>query len=187
MSNVSERTGAGLRVPAQRMAEGETVVRGRVAPYVWALTRVMLGFVFLWAFLDKLFGWGKATPAAKAWIHGGSPTTGFLKGVEGPFAGFFNGFAGQAWADWLFMIGLAGIGIALVIGVGMRAAALFGSILLVMMWMASLPITTNPFIDDHLVYAVVLIGLAASYAGDTFGLGRWWAGTSLVKRAPYLR
>ncbi|WP_318272177.1 hypothetical protein [Microbispora triticiradicis] len=51
------------------------------ARYVWAAARVAVGWVFLWAFLDKLFGWGFATPAAKAWINGGSPTTGFLKAL----------------------------------------------------------------------------------------------------------
>ena len=40
--------------------------------------RVLLGFEFLWAFLDKTFGLGYATPSARAWINGGSPTKGFL-------------------------------------------------------------------------------------------------------------
>jgi hypothetical protein len=39
-----------------------------------AILRVLLGVEFLWAFLDKTFGLGYATPAARAWIHGGSPT-----------------------------------------------------------------------------------------------------------------
>ncbi|MEV0316802.1 hypothetical protein AB0H91_55075, partial [Nonomuraea fuscirosea] len=43
------------------------------AGYVWALARISFGWIFLWAFLDKTFGWGFATPAAKAWINGGSP------------------------------------------------------------------------------------------------------------------
>ena len=54
-----------------------------------------MGFIFLWAFLDKTFGLGVATPADKAWIAGGSPTTGFLSNaVQGPFATFFNSLAG---------------------------------------------------------------------------------------------
>ena len=86
--------------------------KSRVAPVVWAVTRLGLGFIFLWAFVDKLFGLGFATPTERAWVNGGSPTTGFLSGVEGPFADFFTPMAGQAWADWLFMAGLAGIGVA---------------------------------------------------------------------------
>ena len=41
--------------------------------------RLSLGWVFLWAFLDKLFGFGHETTSKQAWIHGGSPTLGFLK------------------------------------------------------------------------------------------------------------
>ena len=77
-----------------------------------ALARLSIGFVFLWAFVDKLFGFGFATPSERAWINGGSPTSGFLSVVEGPFKGFFNGMAGYAWADWLIMVGLSGIGVA---------------------------------------------------------------------------
>ena len=51
-----------------------------------ALLRVAVGFIFLWAFLDKFFGLGYATAADKGWIDGGSPTKGFLSGVKvGPF------------------------------------------------------------------------------------------------------
>ena len=162
-------------------------VRPDPARYVWAIARFALGWVFLWAFLDKMFGWGFATPAAKAWINGGSPTTGFLKGAEGTFAGLFNGLAGQAWVDWLFMMGLLGIGAALILGVGLRITAGAGGLLLLMMWAAELPLTTNPFMDEHIVYAIILIGLALTGAGQTLGLGKVWAATPLVRRYPILK
>src|SRR4051794_41579561 len=96
--------------------------------YVLAGLRLALGWIFLWAFLDKLFGLGHETPSAGAWINGGSPTKGFLgKAVSGPFESFYHGFAGAAWADWLFMLALAGIGIALILGVGMRIAPTAGT------------------------------------------------------------
>ncbi|MEU8252599.1 hypothetical protein, partial [Nonomuraea sp. NPDC048916] len=123
-------------------------------------------------FLDKTFGWGFATPANRAWIEGGSPTTGFLKGTgENALGGFFSSLAGQAWVDWLFMLGLLGIGTALILGVGLRIAAVTGSLLMVMMWAAALPLTTNPFMDDHIIYAIVMVGLALAGAGTTLGLG----------------
>ncbi len=122
-----------------------------------------------------------------AWINGGSPTMGFLSNVTGPFKGVFEPMAGAAWADWLFMIGLLAIGTALMLGIGMRIAAASGALLLVFMWMASLPLDNNPFMDDHLVYAMVLIGLAVVHAGDTLGLGRLWARTEWVRRNPVLR
>ncbi|MEJ7585043.1 MAG: hypothetical protein WKF43_13410 [Acidimicrobiales bacterium] len=154
--------------------------------------------MFLWAFFDKLLALGYATGVDRetgaldrfgdaAWINGGSPTQGFLSGVTGPFKGVFEPMAGAAWADWLFMIGLLAIGVALILGIGMRIAAASGALLLVFMWMASLPLDNNPFMDYHLVYAVVLIGLAIAHAGDTLGMGRQWARTDLVHRYPVLR
>ncbi|MFD0630868.1 hypothetical protein [Catenulispora yoronensis] len=154
--------------------------------WLWALVRALLGWTFVWAFLDKLFGLGKATPTSKAWIHGGSPTTAYLTNVKGPFQGFFHGLAGQAWADWLFMIGLAGIGVGLVLGIVMRVTAVCGALLLVFMWMASLPISSNPFLDDHLIDALVVLGIGFTTLGWQFGLGRWWSGTPLVQRYPWL-
>lgn len=167
--------------------ELEDLGKRAVAPAVWAVTRLGLGFIFLWAFVDKLFGLGFATPSARAWINGGSPTAGYLRGVKGPFADVFHTIAGQAWADGLFMAGLLGIGVALMLGIGMRLAAASGALLLVFMYAASLPLQNNPFVDDHLIYAVVLVGLAAVKAGDTFGLGRAWRGIPLVQRNRWLQ
>src|SRR5918995_1809560 len=150
----------------------DTADRGRFyAGYVWAITRLSLGWVFLWAFLDKTFGLGNETASEAAWVNGGSPTEGFLA----------NAPAG------LFMIGLAGIGVALFLGIGIRIAAAAGALLLVLMWTAVLPPDNNPFMDDHLIYALVLVGLALINAGDVLGFGRWWSKTELVRRYPILR
>ena len=51
------------------------------------------------------------------------------------------------------MLGLLGIGVALILGIGMRVAAVAGALLLVLMWTAVLPPENNPFMDDHLIYA----------------------------------
>jgi thiosulfate dehydrogenase (quinone) large subunit len=156
--------------------------------YVAAAIRLSLGWVFLWAFLDKLFGLGHETKSAQAWIHGGSPTFGFLKkGAVGPFADFYHGIAGATWADWLFMLGLAGIGVALVLGIAMRIAAASGALMLVLMWTVVLPPANNPFMDDHIVYALVLILLAAMGAGRFVGLGALWERLAIVRRFPFLR
>lgn len=154
--------------------------------YALAIARVLLGFTFLWAFFDKLFGLGFATPAARAWVNGGSPTTGFLKGVEGPFADLFNSLSGQAWADWLFMLGLLGIGVAFLFGIAVRIGATAGVILLLLMWMASLPLSNNPFLDDHIVYAVVMVALCFGLSEQKWSLGRWWRNLSFVKKNSWL-
>jgi len=185
----SIRAGAGLSTRTARHAAAEysTVREHAVGEMLFGLARAAIGFIFLWAFLDKLFGLGKATPSAKAWINGGSPTTGYLSGVEGPFAGFFNGMAGKAWADWLFMIGLAGLGLALILGIGMWVAAVAGPLLLLFMWMASLPIASNPFLDEHLIYAVVILAVAFSGEGLRYGLAPWWRRLPLVQKWAWLQ
>ncbi|HWS31153.1 MAG TPA: hypothetical protein VN408_00265 [Actinoplanes sp.] len=163
---------------------------GTAAPatrYLLAGLRLALGWIFLWAFLDKLFGLGRSTPAANAWLDGGSPTAGFLgKAASGPFAGVYHSMAGNAVVDVVFMTALLGIGVALILGIGMRIAAASGGLLTVLMWTAVLPPATNPFMDDHLVYAAVLVLLALLGAGTTWGLGRRWAATSLVRRNTWL-
>jgi thiosulfate dehydrogenase (quinone) large subunit len=185
------------RPSAERERAAGTVITTGAAKFL-AVFRVAVGFVFLWAFLDKTFGFGYATPAARAWINGGSPTKGFLGRVAvGPLESTFHSWAGAAWADWLFMAGLLGIGIALVLGVGLRIAAAGGTVMMLLMWAAEWPLarftsagepsmSTNPIVDYHIVYALVLIALALTYAGHTWGLGRQWAKLPLVRRNPWL-
>jgi thiosulfate dehydrogenase (quinone) large subunit len=163
-----------------------------------AIVRVVVGVEFLWAFLDKAFGLGYATPSARAWINGGSPTKGFLSRVAvGPLEGTFHAIAGAAWADWLFMAGLLGIGIALIFGIGLRAAAVSGTVMMGLMWAAEWPLarftstgeptmSTNPIVDYHIIYALALIALALTYAGHTWGLGKLWARLPFVQRQRWL-
>ncbi|MEV4139608.1 hypothetical protein AB0J72_46525 [Dactylosporangium sp. NPDC049742] len=170
----------------------------KTAAKALAVLRIGTGFVFLWAFLDKTFGLGYATPSAKAWINGGSPTKGFLSSVDvGPLQSAFHAMAGTWWANWLFMLGMLGVGLALIAGIGLRVAAAAGALIMSMMWLAEFPIaqhtaagaasgSTNPFADYHLVYAVVLVVLAAAYAGHTWGLGRLWAKLPFVQRNRWL-
>ena len=166
----------------------EETPRHRAYRFTLAVTRLALGWMFVWAFLDKLFGLGHETLSKAAWINGGSPTNGFLAHApKGPFASFYNSIAGAAWADWLFMAALAGIGIALMLGVTMRIAAASGAALLVMMWSAVLPPANNPFMDDHLIYALVLGVLALTAAGKTLGFGRRWERIALVTRHGFLK
>lgn len=167
--------------------------------YVLAGVRLITGFVFLWAFLDKTFGFSYATPGNGAWIDGGSPTEGFLGGVAvGPMEDTFHSWAGDAWADWLFMLGLLGIGLALVLGVALRFAAVATTVMMTLMWVAEWPpakhlsdgspsMSTNPLVDYHVIYAVVAVALAVTYAGNTWGLGRAWAKLPFVRDNRWLR
>jgi thiosulfate dehydrogenase [quinone] large subunit len=77
--------------------------------------------------------------------------------------------------------------VALMLGVATRLAAAAGSLLLILMWTAVLPPENNIFLDDHLVYALVLAVLALTNAGHTLGLGAMWDKLPIVRRNAILR
>lgn len=153
-----------------------------------AIIRIALGWIFFWAFLDKLFGLGFTTGADKSWLAGSSPTAGFLSfGTSGPFAELFQSLAGMVWVDWLFMLGLCLIGCALMLGIGMRIAAVSGSVMLLLMYTAAfMPPEHNPLIDDHIMYTLILLTLPHLSAGDYWGLGKKWKALRLVRKHPWL-
>jgi thiosulfate dehydrogenase [quinone] large subunit len=194
MSAVQHDTGTDV------LFEQDVVTHG-IARRALAALRIGFGVTFLWAFFDKLLALGYATGknpetgvvdrfGPDAWINDGSPTFGFLSfGVseDNWFHGFFTDIAGDTWTNWLFMLGLAGIGFALLFGVGIRIAGATGALLYLLMWVASFPLENNPVVDDHLLGAVTVIVLAVTLAGDTWGFGKAWAKTNLVRRFPVLR
>jgi len=153
-----------------------------------AILRYTMSLQFLWAFFDKLFGLGFSTAPENAWIRFGSPTFGFLaKGATGPLTSIYNAIGGKVVIDWLFMLALLFIGLALLLGVGMKIATISGSALMFLMWSAALPKPNNFFqIDQHLIYILVLLVLLFTKADQYAGLGRIWKNTKLVKRAPGL-
>lgn len=183
------------------MAKAKTKLKAKSSEGLWyslALARIGLGFVFLWAFFDKLFGLGFATcrdpktdvvstMCEKAWINGGSPTDGFLKfAAKGPFADLYSNLVGNQIVAFLFMAGLLLIGVTLVLGIGVKIAAISGSLMLLMMWSAVLPPENNPVIDDHIIYIFTLMAIKHANDNQRLGLGSWWAKQSLVKQYPVL-
>ncbi|MFL6117841.1 MAG: hypothetical protein ACJ786_41785 [Catenulispora sp.] len=159
-----------------------------------AALRIGVGFIFLWAFLDKTFGLHYSTASKNAWIHGGSPTKGFLSHVAvGPFQSAYHSMAGNGFVDWAFMLALLGIGSAMVLGVGLRIAAVCGVALVAMMWFAVYPparhnaagaptSSVNPLVDDHVLEALALVAVAVFGAGSRLGLGAIWAKLPFVRQ-----
>jgi thiosulfate dehydrogenase (quinone) large subunit len=168
----------------------------------WGLLRMAMGWIFFWAFLDKLLALGFATgrdpetgivdrfgPAA--WIEGASPTEGFLSfglHTKEPFLDFYSDLAGQGWVDWVYMVSMAAIGVALLLGILTTVAALAGAIWMVLFYTAAgIWPENNPFLDDHLIELIILLGIAYVGAGRYLGFGAWWEQTGLVRRFPLLR
>ncbi|WP_134321969.1 hypothetical protein [Cumulibacter soli] len=195
-STIDDSTAA--PVPAEQGVAKRGFHIPAVGGWMLGILRIFVGWQFLWAFLDKTFGFGWSTPSESAWINGGSPTSGFLGVVvndpNNPFASFFETFYGQTWADWLFMAGLLGIGIVLLVGLGTWLtwfASICGIVMYALMYLASWPAghraadgvsaATNPILDDHLLGAVLLLALALCNAGAYLGFAKAWRSHRAVR------
>jgi thiosulfate dehydrogenase [quinone] large subunit len=109
--------------------------------------------------------------------------------VSGPLTGFF-GLANPV-VDVLFMLAMLGIGLAVILGSGLRVSAVVGSGVMLLMHLAEWPFaanaaSTDPLVDHHVVYALALVALASLSAGDTFGLGRAWRRLPIVRDQRWL-
>ncbi len=166
--------------------DGET--RGM---WAWTVLRLLLGWSFLWAFLDKMFGLGFSTCRAadsssidygcdSAMINGGSPTFGFLNfGTAGSHTGdLFDWMAPSAadsinLADIGFMAALLLGGVALILGIGVRTAAIGGAVLMTFMFLATdVWPQNNPVNSSHVIEGFAFLGIATVGAGR-FSLQEW--------------
>jgi thiosulfate dehydrogenase [quinone] large subunit len=180
---------------------------------VVGLLRLAMGWTFLWAFLDKAFALGFSTGRVLddagqtvridffgdgAWINGASPTAGAVGfALKGPFADAIQTVTGYqmtqtgpqvaGWLDWVYMLSMLLVGLGLILGIGTRLAAIGG-----IAWLAIFYAGTaiwpehNPFLDDHVVYAVILVGLILANAGRYYGLGKAWQRIGFVQGRRYL-
>lgn len=149
--------------------------------YALAIARIGLGYIFLWAFFDKLFGLKFATckttdfGCSQAWLQGGSPTSGFLgHATTGPLADFYQGLAGMAWVDWAFMLGLLFVGLGLFFGTWIKSAAAVGILMLALMWSALLWPKNAPGVDEHIIYIFVLLVFLFSSAPHKLAVKLPW-------------
>ncbi|WP_185200966.1 DoxX family protein [Glaciihabitans sp. INWT7] len=170
----------------------ESGAQASAARWSLAVLRLATGFIFLWAFLDKTFGLGFSTPAARSWLNGGTPSQGFLNSpaVVGPFKPFFAAIASPT-TDVLFMLGMLAIGLAVMLGIGLRISAVAGTVIMIFMYLAEWSFganaaSTNPVVDYHIIYALSLIVIATLSAGDTLGFGRAWKKLPLVSAHRWL-
>jgi thiosulfate dehydrogenase [quinone] large subunit len=195
-----------MAAPETTVAATEGPVGSRAGWVFLSLARIAVGFIFFWAFIDKLFGLGFSTCRTtaedgsytvdvmcdSAWINGARMTEGYLGSSTGPFADFFADLGQQAWTDWPYMIGLVGIGLALMLGIGTRVAMYTGVAMLAMMyishsWPGQGGNSTNPFVDEHIIEMLVIVSavlLEVRY--QAIGLGSWWKRMELVQKQRWL-
>ena len=180
---------------------------------VMGILRLAMGWTFLWAFLDKAFALGFSTGRVltdtgqtvridffgqDAWIHGASPTAGVVGfALKGPFVNTIQTVTGYqmtqtgphvaGWVDWVYMVAMLLIGLGLITGVMTRIAAVGGIIWLAVFYLATaIWPEHNPFLDDHVVDAIVLVAVILANAGRYYGLGKVWQRMQFVRDRKYL-
>lgn len=118
--------------------------------------RLAIGLEFFWAGVSKFGGWSAA---------------GYLQSANGPLAGWFQALAGNGAVDALNMWGLTLIGLALIIGLLVRPASMFGMLLMILYYLAHFTgNTANGYIDTHIIQIAALLMFSAGGAGHVFGL-----------------
>ncbi|MCB0035383.1 MAG: DoxX family protein [Anaerolineales bacterium] len=153
--------------------------------YALVGSRIVMGWILFQAGLEKVLvdNW----TAADFLVHGIPDGN--------PFMWLWVSFAGNPVIDFLVMWGLTLTGFGLMIGALTRWNAFWGAFMMVMFWMASLsgglavgfPIEHGYFVDEHIVYAVLLFGLGAFGAGRIVGVDVMLEELDLVKNTPALK
>lgn len=139
----------------------------RTARIVLAALRVALGWLFFYAGIVKVMN--------PSWT-----AAGFLRGAKA-FVGLYQWFALPANIGWVNVVnewGLTLLGIALILGIGVRVASFLGVLLMALYYLPHgfpQPDATAYIVDEHVIYALVLCLLIAVRAGRTYGLDAWCA------------
>lgn len=135
------------------------------------LLRILLGWFMFFAGIEKVLD-----PAWSA--------SGFLSNAK-TFPSFYAWFGDPSnswWIDPMNAWGIMLIGIALLLGIAIRPAALFGALLMILYYFPQnvFPSVPHGFIVEyHFIYATAFILIAFFAPARKFGLGRKLQNTSL--------
>lgn len=144
------------------------------------LLRVASGWLFFYAGITKVLN-----PAwsAEGFLRGAKNFTGFYHWLATPnilpFTNFMN--------EW----GLTILGLSLILGVGVRITSILGAVLMLLYYIPRLdfpyPNPQSYIVDEHIVYALLLIYFAVIRAGRTLGLENWCSNLPLCTKFPKVR
>ena len=129
------------------------------------LLRISIGWLLFYAGITKVLN--------PAWSAGG-----YLQNAK-TFSGFYQWLATPEMlpiTNFLNEWGLTLLGAALLFGVFVRWAGILGALMMILYY---LPVLEFPnvgehsyIVDEHIIYALALLLLAASETGKIFGLGK---------------
>ncbi len=143
------------------------------------ISRIALGWLFFYAGITKILNseWSAA---------------GYLKSAK-TFGGFYSWLAGSdflAITNFLNEWGLTLIGAALILGVFVRLSSVLGALMMLLYYFPGLefPYVEHGFlIDEHIVYASILLVFANFKAGRVWGLENWCSNLPICSKFPKLR
>ena len=144
------------------------------------LLRLSMGWMMFYSGITKIVNsdWSSAGYIANAKTFPGFYAI-FLQTNVLPAVNFIN--------EW----GLTLLGVSLILGVFVRLSSLFGASLMTLYYFPILQFPhPNPhayIVDEHIIYALVLLFLAALKAGRFWGLEKWCSSLPLCVRFPRLR
>lgn len=172
LSTTRNAGGGEIAVPIA-FGGGETVINVHkvVVPFTVVL-RLVMGWIFLWAGLEKA-------------VNGFTAASFLQNATSGPFQEQFAAWGADSTAlaviDPLVTYGQVLMGLAMIFGVATRAALFCGGVMMLLFFVAQFPPEHNPFVDYYIVYIVVYLMLGALGAGRIFGLG------GLLENLPWIR
>ena len=144
------------------------------------LLRIGMGWLMFYAGITKVLN-----PAWSA--------QGYLKGAK-TFPGFYQWLLQPDVLPIINFInewGLTLLGVSLILGIGVRLSSIFGAVLMLLYYF---PILDFPYpnphsyiVDEHIIYALVLLLLAGLRAGRIWGLENWCTNLPICSTFPVLR
>ena len=148
------------------------------------LSRIALGFTFLWSGYQKIL----------TEMSGQMATKGFLTGpnVAGsPLAGFFNSLAGSWTVEYLVVGGELAVGLALVFGTFSRLGSIAGFLQMTLFTIAMWPIqdtpSANPIFDTRTFYMAIFVMLFYLRPGTFLGGDAILHNVGFVQRHPRVK
>lgn len=116
----------------------------------------------------------------------------YLKGAK-LFAGFYNWLLGPSIltaVNFLNEWGLTLLGISLILGIGVRLSSILGAALMLLYYFPLGFPYPNPhsyIVDEHIIYALILLYFAAIQTGRIYGLEEWCSNLPICQKFPKLR
>jgi thiosulfate dehydrogenase (quinone) large subunit len=153
--------------------------RSRFEAVALVLLRTLIGWHFLYEGYYKLVvpGWTRAGTPVGAWS-----ASGYLKAATGPLAGVFHALGQSAmagWVDHLVPIGLALVGLSLLLGL-LTQVGLWGALgFLSLFYLSAIPTEGVPrpwnegtylFVNKNLIEWAAVVLLLACRTGEIAGL-----------------